>query len=176
MLYDGGLDCFVFMAEPEAQPRTNEAGYCLEPAVCQAAVAKDALAHGHSATQAESGLEQPVRLDDQRQLDGVAPAGRRSYDTLTHIGVCNTIVCMNVDRLSITLQPELGAAVRSAASRAGMSVSAWLAEAASDRLRNDILGEALDRWEAEDGPFGDDELDAASAALGLSQRRGRRAS
>lgn len=34
-----------------------------------------------------------------------------------------------------------------------MSVSAWLAEAAADRLRNDLLKSALDAWEAEDGLF-----------------------
>jgi hypothetical protein len=38
-------------------------------------------------------------------------------------------------------------------------------ESAAQRLRNDVLGEALDRWEAEDAPFDDDELAAAAAAL-----------
>jgi hypothetical protein len=80
---------------------------------------------------------------------------------------------MNVDRLSITLEPELGAAVRDAAARAGISVSAWLARAASDRLRNDLLGEALDRWEAEAGPFSDEELDAAASALDIERPRRR---
>lgn len=74
---------------------------------------------------------------------------------------------MKVDRLSITMDPDLGSAVRDAAARDGMSVSAWLAEAAADRLRNDLLGRALDRWEEEDGPFSDDELDAAAKALGI---------
>src|SRR5438067_1729281 len=32
--------------------------------------------------------------------------------------VCNTIVCMNVDRLSITLDPRVGAAARKAAKQA----------------------------------------------------------
>lgn len=75
------------------------------------------------------------------------------------------IVCMQVDRFSVTMEPDLGAAVRDAAERAGMSVSGWLAQAAADRLRNDLLGAALDAWEAEAGPFGDDE----------SRRRGRHA-
>jgi hypothetical protein len=48
-----------------------------------------------------------------------------------------------------------------------MSVSGWLAQAAADRLRNDLLGAALDAWEAEDGPFGDEALDAAAATLGI---------
>lgn len=77
---------------------------------------------------------------------------------------------MQVDRFSVTMDPDLGSAVRGAAERAGISVSAWLAEAAADRLRNDLLGAALDAWEAEDGPFTDDELDSAAAALGLPRR------
>ncbi|HEU0089613.1 MAG TPA: hypothetical protein VFQ77_18540 [Pseudonocardiaceae bacterium] len=81
---------------------------------------------------------------------------------------------MQVDRFSVTMDPELGSAVRDAAERAGMSVSSWLAQAAADRLRNDLLGAALDAWEAEDGPFGDEELDAAATTLGVTRSpRGR---
>ncbi|MGH3670909.1 MAG: hypothetical protein ACRDSH_09765 [Pseudonocardiaceae bacterium] len=50
-----------------------------------------------------------------------------------------------------------------------MSVSGWLAQAAADRLRNDLLGAALDVWETEDGPFGDEELDVAANALGITR-------
>lgn len=78
---------------------------------------------------------------------------------------------MNVDRFSVSMDPYIGAAVRDAASRAGMSVSAWMAEAAADRLRNDLLEEALDRWE-EEGAFDEAELDAAAAVLEV--QRGRR--
>jgi hypothetical protein len=70
------------------------------------------------------------------------------------------------------MPPEIGAAVRDAAARLGTSVSNWLAEAAAQRLRNELLGAALDRWEAEDGPFSDEELNSAAAALGNSRRRG----
>jgi hypothetical protein len=80
-------------------------------------------------------------------------------------------MCMNVDRLSVTLEAQLGMAVRAAAARSGQSVSAWIAAAAADRLRNELLGLALDRWEQEDGPFSDAELDAAAAALGVDRRR-----
>jgi hypothetical protein len=93
-----------------------------------------------------------------------------------HTTVCDSIVCVQVDRFSVTMEPDLGAAVRDAAERAGMSVSGWLAQAAADRLRNDLLGAALDVWEAEDGPFGDEELDAAAATLGIARgSRGRAA-
>ena len=68
--------------------------------------------------------------------------------------------------------PEIGAAVRDAAARQGTSVSNWLVAAAAQRLRNGLLGEALDRWEAEDGPFSNEELDAAAAALGAAHKRG----
>ena len=48
-----------------------------------------------------------------------------------------------VDRLSVALPLEMGGAVRDAAARAGVSVSAWVTAAAADRLRNELLGEAL---------------------------------
>lgn len=77
-----------------------------------------------------------------------------------------------VDRLSVTMPPEVGAAVRDAAAREGTSVSNWLAAAAAQRLRNELLGAALDHWEAEQGPFSDEELNAAAAALSSTRRRG----
>jgi hypothetical protein len=80
---------------------------------------------------------------------------------------------MQVDRLSITLDPELGRAVRDAAARGGISVSRWMSAAAADHLRNELLGAALDTWEAEEGPFAHEELDAAAKVLGVrpSDRR-----
>ena len=77
-----------------------------------------------------------------------------------------------VDRLSVTMAPDIGTAVRDAAARQGTSVSNWLAAAAAQRLRSELLGAALDHWEAEDGPFSDEELNAAAAALGAARRRG----
>lgn len=77
-----------------------------------------------------------------------------------------------VDRLSVTMPPEVGAAVRDAAAREGTSVSNWLATAAAQRLRNQLLGAALDQWEAEQVPFSDQELNAAAAALRSTRRRG----
>ena len=76
-----------------------------------------------------------------------------------------------VDRLSVTMPPEIGTAVREAAARQGTSVSNWLTAAAAQRLRNELLGAALDVWEAEDGPFSDEELNAAASALGAPRRR-----
>ena len=76
-----------------------------------------------------------------------------------------------VDRLSVTMPPEVGSAVRDSAARQGTSVSNWLTAAAAQRLRNELLGAALDAWEAEDGPFSDSDLNAAAAALSTPQRR-----
>lgn len=78
---------------------------------------------------------------------------------------------MQVDRLSITMEPKLGAAVRKSARRAKMSVSAWIAEASANRVRNEALGAFLDQWEAEDGAFTAEELAAADAALGFERPR-----
>jgi hypothetical protein len=81
---------------------------------------------------------------------------------------------MNVDRLSITLDPKLGAAARKAAKRAGMSLSNWIAEATADRIRNEALGRALDEWEAEAGAFTPEGLARAAETLGLAPRRRRK--
>jgi hypothetical protein len=68
------------------------------------------------------------------------------------------------------MPPDLGAGVRRAAAGQGTSVSTWLSEAAADRLRNELLGVALDEWEAEDGAFTEAELDEAASRLGLTRR------
>lgn len=73
---------------------------------------------------------------------------------------------MKVDKLSVSFDPALGDAVRGAARHRGSSVSAWLADAASTKLRAEALAEYLDGWEAEHGSLGADELAAAAAELG----------
>ena len=83
---------------------------------------------------------------------------------------------MPVDRFSLTMDPDLGAAVREAADRAGMSVSAWLSEAAAERVRNELLGIALQRWQEEDGPFTEEELDDAREDLGFPRKNSKRGS
>jgi hypothetical protein len=95
---------------------------------------------------------------------------------LMHTPVCDTLVCMNVVRLSVAVDPELGRAVRDAAAEAGISVSQWMSEAASDHLRNQLLGVALDAWEAESGPFTQEELDTATLSIRRAEALRRRAS
>lgn len=79
------------------------------------------------------------------------------------------MVCVaQVDRFSVAMPPEVGIAVREAAEREGTSISAWLTDAAADRLRNESLGAALDLWEAEDGALTADELVEAARVLGFA--------
>jgi hypothetical protein len=86
-------------------------------------------------------------------------------------------------KMSISLDPELGDAVREAAAEAGMTLSEWLGRAAETKLQQDtdarILEEAarkrrresmrafLDEWEAEHGAFTEEELTEAANELGL---------
>jgi hypothetical protein len=126
---------------------------------------REPLHHYVTVTKSGYGRE---RLD-LASLSAQGPPGFQA--PLVHTVVCVTMVCMaQVDRLSVTMPPEVGAAVRDSAARQGTSVSNWLAAAASQRLRNELLGAALDAWEAEDGPFSESELNAAVTALGRARR------
>jgi hypothetical protein len=77
-------------------------------------------------------------------------------------------VVVKVDKLSISFEPELGDAVRSAAAQAGKPVSAWLAEAAASKLRAEALAEFLAGWEAEHGVLTAEEIARAERELGLA--------
>ena len=77
-------------------------------------------------------------------------------------------MAVKVDKLSISFEPELGDAVRSAAAQAGKPVSAWLAEAAASKLRAEALAEFLARWEAEHGVLTAEEIARAERELGLA--------
>ncbi len=72
---------------------------------------------------------------------------------------------MKVDKLSVSFDPELGDAVRSAARRTRRGLSGWLADAAAANLRAEALGDFLDEWVASHGPFTEEELAAAAAEL-----------
>lgn len=77
------------------------------------------------------------------------------------------MINVKVDKLSISFEPELGDAVRSAASRKGEPVSAWLAEAAASKLRAEALAEYLAAWEAEHGVLTEEEIARAERELGM---------
>ncbi len=58
---------------------------------------------------------------------------------------------MAVEKFSVSLDPELSRALREAADEDDVSVSAWMAEAVRQRLRNHMLGLWLDEVIAEQG-------------------------
>ena len=71
-------------------------------------------------------------------------------------------------KLSISFDPELGDAVRSAAAHAGKPLSSWLAEAAAIKLRAEALEEFLANWESEHGVLTAGEIARAERELGLA--------
>ncbi len=75
---------------------------------------------------------------------------------------------MKVDKMSISLDPQLGDDIRGAAERAGVSVSAWIADAAAARLRKQALAEFLSDWQAKHGKITEAELARARAELGYA--------
>jgi hypothetical protein len=75
---------------------------------------------------------------------------------------------VKVDKLSVSFEPDLGDAVRSAAAQAGKPVSSWLAEAAASKLRAEALAEFLSGWEAEHGVLTAEEVARAERELGLA--------
>jgi hypothetical protein len=66
---------------------------------------------------------------------------------------------VKVDKMSISLEADLGDAAR----RAGKGLSSWLAEAAAAKLRAEALEEFLDGWEREHGPLTAGELGLRTA-------------
>ncbi len=72
---------------------------------------------------------------------------------------------MGVEKMSVSFGLELGEAIRTSATAAAQSVSAWLAEAARDRLRLEALKEAVGAWEQEHGPLSEAEVAQAERAL-----------
>ncbi len=74
---------------------------------------------------------------------------------------------MKVDKMSVSFDPELGDAVRSAAAHAGKPLSSWLAEAAASKLRAEALAEFLANWEAEHGALTAEEIAQAERDLGV---------
>jgi len=69
--------------------------------------------------------------------------------------------------MSVSFDPELGDAVRSAAAQAGKPLSSWLAEAAASKLRAEALAEFLAAWQAEHGALSAAEIAHAERELGV---------
>lgn len=66
---------------------------------------------------------------------------------------------MSVEKLSISLDPELAEVIRAAAADEGVSVSTWLAGAADARARRRRLRDALDDFAAEQGALDENQID-----------------
>ena len=62
---------------------------------------------------------------------------------------------MTVRRFAISMEPSLADEVRARADAEGVSVSAWLADAAQREIRHKRLGELLAAEESERGPVTD---------------------
>lgn len=81
---------------------------------------------------------------------------------------------MAVEKFSVSFEPDLGRALREAADAEGVSVSAWMAEAARQRLRNHTLGLVLDEIMREEGWTREEllrEAEADEAALEAARRQ-----
>ena len=72
---------------------------------------------------------------------------------------------MGVEKMSVSFELKLGEAIRGSAERSGQSVSAWLAESAALRLRQEMLGEAIESWERKFGKLTPGEKEAADKML-----------
>lgn len=70
---------------------------------------------------------------------------------------------MAVEKLSVSFEPKLAKLIRKAALGAGLSLSAWLADAADRQLLVEEGRRALAEWESEHGEISRRELDEVAA-------------
>lgn len=75
---------------------------------------------------------------------------------------------MNRSRAELAIVVPMTRTFRATAARAGKSLSSWLAEAATGKLRAEALATFLDDWEAEHGTITAEELAVAEHELGLA--------
>jgi len=83
--------------------------------------------------------------------------------------------CLTAQRVkrSVSLPPDLAAAIDRAAAETGSTFSAWVTETAAHRLKLEAGRQAVAEWEAEHGPLTEQELSQGLARarelLGRSQ-------
>lgn len=73
---------------------------------------------------------------------------------------------MSVVRVTVSLDPELAAAIREAAESDRENMSTWIAAAARRRLASNGLRKVIAEWEREHGAFTDEEIAHARGRLG----------
>ncbi len=77
-------------------------------------------------------------------------------------------------KLAITIDPEIHQRVLAAAARQGVSVSAWMTDAARDHLIREAGLAAVAEWEEEHGHFTDEEVAEAQRRVEEQLRPSRR--
>lgn len=77
---------------------------------------------------------------------------------------------MGVEKMSVSFDLGLGAAIREAAADDEASVSAWLAEAARSRLRKLALDQMLKEWQKEFGEITEEERAEARSTINDAKR------
>ncbi len=100
--------------------------------------------------------------------DGPQPVTRPSFeeaftvaasaDTVTVVPLCYRRIMAVRKKRSISIPPELDAAIAAAAQDAGMSYSAWITQTARKEFVIQAGLEAVSKYEAEHGPFTPDEI------------------
>lgn len=73
-------------------------------------------------------------------------------------------------KLAITVDPDVHKSILAAAATEGVSVSAWITEAARNTLKIRAGLEAVAEWEKEHGAFTQDELNEARRRVRAQQR------
>jgi hypothetical protein len=110
-----------------------------------------------------------VAPSDKISATATSPIG--SYRRSSYSGI---IAGMGVEKMSVSFDLQLGAAIREAAADDEESVSAWLAEAARSRLRKLAIQHAMADFQAEFGEFTDDERAEARELIERAERHGQR--
>jgi len=77
---------------------------------------------------------------------------------------------VKVEKLSISLERRISESGVASAQREGLSVSAWLARAASAELRRQALADYLAKYQRKHGKFTAAELEQARTDLGYPAR------
>jgi hypothetical protein len=81
---------------------------------------------------------------------------------------------MGVRKLSVAIDEEVAKAAAKSAKRAGQSLSAWLTQAAADKVKVELGLAAVAEYEDEHGAFTAQEERAMDAELARALRRRRR--
>ncbi len=76
-------------------------------------------------------------------------------------------------KLAITIDPEVHKNILAAAARDGMSVSAWMTNAARESLKRSAGLAAIDLWEKQHGSFTAEEMNEARRNVQEQLRRSR---